>query len=72
MQARQKQLALRRQECAQMLAALRTAMMDARRRCLLLERLKERELAEWKAASNKELEEIAAESYLAAWNRDSR
>lgn len=71
MQLQQKQIARRQQECGQKLAALRTVMMEARRRCLLLERLKEKRLAEWKAACNKELEELAAESYLAGWSRDS-
>jgi hypothetical protein len=44
-------------------------MLEARRRCRLLERLKERRLTEWTAGRDHELEEIAAESYLARWSR---
>jgi hypothetical protein len=42
-------------------------MLEARRRCRLLERLRERRWDEWKAAADRELEETAAESYLARW-----
>jgi len=44
-------------------------MMEARRRCRLLERLKDRRLTEWRSAHEKELETVAAESYLAQWSR---
>ena len=44
-------------------------MLEARRRCRLLERLKERRLAEWTAERDQELEEMAAETYLARWSR---
>ena len=44
-------------------------MLEARRRCSLLERLKERRLAEWTHERDRELDEIAAESYLARWSR---
>ena len=44
-------------------------MLEARRRCRLLERLKERRLAEWTTARDRELDELASESYLAKWNR---
>jgi hypothetical protein len=60
-------LAARRAECSRAAAAQEAAMLEARRRCRLLERLRERRLAEWKAASDREMEEIAAESYLAQW-----
>lgn len=43
---------------------------DAKRRVQLLEGLKERKLAEWQYSSARELETLAAESYLAKWNRD--
>ena len=59
----------RRDACAQKLAAQKQQMLEARRRCRLLERLKEHHLAEWTAARDRELEEIAAESYLARWKR---
>ena len=47
-------------------------MLEARRRCRLLERLKERRLAEWTTARDHEVEEIAAESYLARWSQRRR
>ena len=46
-----------------------TAMLEARRRCRLLERLKERRLAEWTRERDRELEEVASESFLARWRQ---
>lgn len=43
----------------------RLVMLEARRRCRLLERLRERRLKEWEMARDREIEEQAAESYLA-------
>ena len=63
------QLARRRAECAAKLADQQKQMLEARRRCRLLERLKDRRLAEWTAARDQELEQIAAESYLARWSQ---
>lgn len=65
-------LAARRAECARALAAQQASMLEARRRCRLLEKLKERRLAEWKAAADKELDEIASESFLAQWGSAER
>lgn len=65
-------LAARRAECARTLATQQTAMLEARRRCRLLEKLKERRLAEWKTAADKELDEIASESFLAQWGSAER
>jgi hypothetical protein len=62
-------IARRRVEVAQKLADQQKLMLEARRRCRLLERLKERRLSEWTAARDHEIDEIAAESYLARWNR---
>jgi hypothetical protein len=47
----------------------RSVMLEARRRFRLLERLKERRLAEWRLALDKDLQELASESYLAGWAR---
>ena len=47
------------------------AMMEARRRCRLLERLRERRLSEWESARDKELDEVASESFLARWGRNA-
>jgi hypothetical protein len=43
--------------------------LEARRRCRLLERLRERRWTEWQLARDRELEELASDSYLAQWNR---
>ena len=49
-------MAVERAAQAKKLEAQETAMLEARRRLRLLERLKERRLAEWRAAENRELE----------------
>jgi hypothetical protein len=68
-QAKEKELARRRVEGEKKLEERRNAMLEARRRCRLLERLKERRKGEWDAAFSRELEAVAAESFLAQWNR---
>jgi flagellar export protein FliJ len=68
-QAKEKELAQRRAEGEKKLEERRNAMLEARRRCRLLERLKERRKGEWDTAFNRELEAVAAESFLAQWNR---
>jgi uncharacterized sporulation protein YeaH/YhbH (DUF444 family) len=67
--ARESAIARLRFDAAQKLAEQQKLMLEARRRCRLLERLKERRLAEWTVERDHELEEIAAESYLARWSR---
>ncbi len=71
LERRAKELAAQRTEQARKLAEREKAMLEARRRCRLLERLRERRLAEWQAASAREVEQIAAESYLARFARRS-
>jgi flagellar export protein FliJ len=68
----ERRLALKRSECARAVAAQQAAMLESRRRLRLLERLKEKRLAEWTAARDRELDEIASESYLAQWGRSGR
>jgi len=68
----QGRLAAKRSECARMAAAQQASMLEARPRLRLLERLKERRLAEWTAACDREMEEVASESYLAQWGRPGR
>jgi hypothetical protein len=65
----EQQIATRRVDCAAKLAQQQSAMLEARRRFRLLERLKDRRFSEWQSASNRELEQVAAESYLAQWHR---
>ena len=67
--AREAQIALQRTECARKLGEQQKLMLEARRRCRLLERLEERKLVEWRATRDRELDELAAESYLAKWAR---
>jgi hypothetical protein len=64
---RRVELAARRIECCQSVASGRSAMLEARRRFRLLERLKERRHEDWRLARDRELEELASESYLARW-----
>jgi hypothetical protein len=63
--SQERRIAAQRVECAQKLAEQQRVMLEARRKCKLLERLEERKQAEWKAAVDKELDELAAESFLA-------
>jgi hypothetical protein len=66
---KEREIATRRAECQGKLDAQQRVMLEARRRCRLLERLKERRLAEWELAQNRELEQLATESYLAQWSQ---
>ena len=66
---REKEIDVRRLECLKTLEVRQAAMLEARRRCRLLERLKERRLAEWQSACDAELEQLASESFLAKWGR---
>jgi hypothetical protein len=66
---REREIAAKRVEYQKELAVRQAAMVEARRRCRLLERLRERRSAEWQSASDKELDERAADSYLAQWGR---
>ncbi|HTS31738.1 MAG TPA: hypothetical protein VMH81_37975 [Bryobacteraceae bacterium] len=63
------ELARSRAECRQELGRRESAMLEARRRLRLLERLKERRLAEWCRERDRELEDLASEAYLAKWKR---
>jgi len=67
--SRESEIARLRFEAARKLAEQQKLMLEARRRCRLLERLKEHRLTEWTAERDREVEEIAAESYLARWSR---
>ena len=52
---------------AKKLAEQQKIMLEACRRSRLLERLKERRLVEWRGACDREVDELAAESFLAKW-----
>lgn len=66
--AREAGIALQRAGQVKKLEAQQAAMLEARRRCRLLERLKEQRIEEWRTAENRELETVASETYLAQWN----
>jgi hypothetical protein len=67
--SQESEIARRRFEAAQKLAEQQKLMLEARRRWRLLDRLKDRRLAEWTTGRDREVEQIAAESYLARWHR---
>lgn len=54
-----------RAECEERIAAQRQKVLEARRDCRLLERLREKRLSEWEAEFSRELENLAGELYLA-------
>jgi hypothetical protein len=73
MKVREREIAAKRVECQKELAVRQAAMVEARRRCRLLERLRERPARRsGNRASDKELDERAADSYLAQWGRRQR
>ena len=45
------------------------AVVEARRRVRLLEKLEGRQFSEWKSAADREVENLAAELYLARWKK---
>jgi flagellar export protein FliJ len=65
----QREIDARRLACQKGIEAQQAAMLEARRRCRLLERLKERRLAEWTCGRDHELEQLASESFMAKWGR---
>ena len=71
MKKREGEIDLSREDCRKELAARRAAMLEARRRLRLLERLRERRYEEWRLANERELESLASESYLARWSRQA-
>jgi flagellar export protein FliJ len=70
--AREHALATQQADCASRIEAQRKLCVEAHRQQQLLERLKERRLTEWQYEANKELEEIASESFLSKFNRERR
>lgn len=57
-------------ECDERIAVQRARVTEAERRVRLLERLKERRLAELQLESDRELETLASETFLAKWVRE--
>jgi flagellar export protein FliJ len=68
--AREKQrLRRQRADCQRRIAAQREQVLKAERDVRLLEKLKERRLAEWQVGADREQEALASELFLARWNR---
>lgn len=70
--ARREQLAKGRIEEERKLAEIEAALLEARRRCRLLERLKQHRREEWTHASDAETEQTASANYLAQWTARRR
>lgn len=57
------------EQCREKVAQQEIRVNEARRQHRLLEKLKEKAQQEWQAAVDREQEALAAEAYLAQWNR---
>lgn len=68
-QARAVSLAARRRECGVEVERQRERIAAARRRCRLLERLRERRLGDWEYQQIRELDTFASDAFLARWKR---
>jgi hypothetical protein len=58
------------QECEASIVGQRNIVLEARRQFELIERLRQKALTEWRAAGNKEQEDLAAELFLAKTIRE--
>jgi hypothetical protein len=68
--ARQEQrLSAERRETGQRQVEQRAAVLEAERHVRLIERLKERRLAAWRAEADREQEAAASDAFLARWRR---
>ena len=63
-------LATQRADCQKRIAAQQQRVIEAERKVRLLERLKERRLAEWTLDFNREMEALASETFLSKWARE--
>jgi hypothetical protein len=68
--SKEQTIAARRVESAKAADVQLQNMLEAQRRCRLLERLKERRLAEWQTENDRFLEQVATEAYLARLVRE--
>ncbi|MFB3825902.1 MAG: hypothetical protein ACE15B_04000 [Bryobacteraceae bacterium] len=64
------EMAARRAEAERAAAAQRLRVMEARRRVRLLERLRERRLAQWRYEAGRELEAFAGDAHAARLRRE--
>lgn len=63
----QKGLLQKRQESEIRITGQRQTVLEARRQVRLLEKLKQRRLAEWQSQLNQEIDNLASEAYLSRW-----
>ena len=54
------------------IVAQRQRLMEAERKCELLAKLRERQHEAWRQEETKQLEELASDVFLAAWNQRRR
>jgi flagellar biosynthesis chaperone FliJ len=64
-----RELALRREAAERQVAGQRQKVLEAQRRVRLLEKLEQRRHTEWSREADREMESLAAESFLTMWNR---
>jgi flagellar FliJ protein len=60
----------KKSSCAQRLARQRQSYTEARREHRLLEKLREKQMAEWTREAGREVDKVAGELYLARWKGD--
>jgi flagellar export protein FliJ len=60
----------KKSSCAQRLARQRQSYTEARREHRLLEKLREKQMAEWTREARREVDKVAGELYLARWKGD--
>jgi flagellar export protein FliJ len=65
LRTRQREIAAAMTRAQAELATRHAALLEARRRVRLLERLRERRFSEWNEAAAREIEQLASESHLA-------
>jgi hypothetical protein len=63
-------IAIKRADCEKRIVAQRQRVVEAERAVRLLERLKQRRLAEWNLDFNREMEALASETFLSKWARE--
>ncbi|MGH9628020.1 MAG: flagellar FliJ family protein [Bryobacteraceae bacterium] len=69
---RKEELAATIQGCIQRIAQQKKQCVHAHTELRLLEKLKERRLDEWRKLTDRELDELASETFLAQWARVNR
>ena len=70
--AARQRFAVEHSQLEQRIAQQQTAVMEAEREVGLLEKLEARQLADWQVLFDKELDELAADSYMSRLQRQSR